>query len=175
MKMVAPIAIATAAQTDVAIRWKCLLGNPFGHPTVMLRRSTLDDHRLRYDESYRRAQDYEFWTRVLQQTNGANLIEPLLRYRLRENSGGAKKAEQLANHDRIAHAACNRLFPQFSLSFDQVRNLRGRYGGFSVREPEMNPTDAEWLDLYRRMFEEFMMSEAGPSTVERKPRLPLLS
>ena len=166
------IAIATAAQTDRAIRWKCLLGNPFGHPTIMLRRSVLDDHELRYDESYRRAQDYEFWTRVLQHTAGANLVEPLLRYRLREASGGANKTVQLANHDRIAHAACSRLLPQFSLSFEQVRNLRGRYGGFSVRESDMNPTDPEWLDLYRRMFEEFMISGAGGSIVQRKPRLP---
>ncbi|HWE04034.1 MAG TPA: glycosyltransferase family 2 protein [Tepidisphaeraceae bacterium] len=152
-----PVAIAAAVRTDLAIRWKCLLGNPFAHPTVMLRRSVLDEHRLRY-ALYQRAQDYEFWTRVLLYTQGANLPDALVQYRLRGGDRRAGKAMQLANHDRIAHAACSRLLPQFPLTVEQVRNLRGRYGGFSVREPEMDPQEAPWLDLYRQMFEEFMES-----------------
>ncbi len=151
------IAVANAARTDRAIRWKCLLGNPFAHPTTMLRRSVLQEHGLRY-ALYRRAQDYEFWTRVLQHTKGANLAEPLLRYRLRERSGGDNRIVQLANHDQIALGACGRLLPKFPLTLEQVRNLRGRYGGFSVREPDLDPNDPQWLDLYRRTFEEFMES-----------------
>src|SRR5207248_7935075 len=35
------VAEAPAVEDDLGIRWKCLLGNPFAHPTVMLRRSVL--------------------------------------------------------------------------------------------------------------------------------------
>src|SRR5204863_8008786 len=76
------IAIAPAAEDDLLVRWKCLLGNPFAHPTVMLRLDLLDRHGLRYDETFRTAQDYELWTRLLTVTRGANLPEPLLKYRL---------------------------------------------------------------------------------------------
>ncbi|HEX5242305.1 MAG TPA: glycosyltransferase family 2 protein, partial [Tepidisphaeraceae bacterium] len=32
------LAIAPTLEDDLAIRWKCLMGNPFAHPTVMIRR-----------------------------------------------------------------------------------------------------------------------------------------
>jgi glycosyltransferase involved in cell wall biosynthesis len=155
------IAVAQAAEDDLGIRWKCLLGNPFGHPTVMLRRAILEQHRLRYDESFRTAQDYELWTRLLMHTQGANLRQPLLRYRLRNGISKTNKPDQLANHDRIALAACNRLLPEFPLTAEQVTNLRGRFGGFSVRDAAMNPVDLLWLQRYRRMFEAFAAAHAG--------------
>src|SRR6185437_15229808 len=152
--------IARAAEGDLAIRWKCLLGNPFAHPTVMLRKSLLDQYQLRYDESFRTAQDYELWTRLLQHTRGENLAEPLLRYRLRDGISRLSRPEQLANHDRIAFAACGRLLPRFPLSQNQVRELRGRFGGFSVREPDMNPLDARWVELYQQMRDAFSKAHA---------------
>jgi glycosyltransferase involved in cell wall biosynthesis len=154
------IAVAQAAEDDLGIRWKCLLGNPFGHPTVMLRRAIIEQHRLRYDESFRTAQDYELWTRLLMHTQGANLRQPLLRYRLRNGISKTNKPDQLANHDRIALAACNRLLPEFPLTAEQVTNLRGRFGGFSVRDAAMNPADPLWLQRYRRMFEAFAAAHA---------------
>ena len=144
------IAIARATEGDRAIRWKCLLGNPFAHPTIMLRKSVLDAHGLRYRDSFR-SEDYELWTRLLQHTRGENLTEPLLRYRLREGGNRPSKAQQLANHDRLAHEACRRLLPGFPLSVVQVRQLRGRYGGFSVREPDMDPADRQWIEKYAQM------------------------
>jgi glycosyltransferase involved in cell wall biosynthesis len=147
--------VAPATEGEFEIRWKCLLGNPFAHPAVMLRKSVLDQHQLRYDESFRTAQDYELWTHLLQHTRGENLAEPLLRYRLRDGISRMSKPEQLANHDRIALAACRRLLPLFELSAEQVRQLRGRFGGQSVREPEMNPGDRLWVETYQRMRDAF--------------------
>jgi len=140
---------------DLAIRWKCLLGNPFGHPTVMLRREVLKRHRLQYDRSFRTAQDYEFWSRLLRVTCGANLPEPLLRYRLRKGSSRTDKSQQLASHDRIAALAIRRLLPGTELRDDQVRELRGRFGGYSVRDATMNPTDPVWQRLYLSLFDAF--------------------
>ena len=141
--------------TDLAIRWKCLLGNPFGHPTVMVRREVLKRHRLQYDRSFRTAQDYELWSRLLRVSCGANLSEPLLRYRLRRGAARTDKAEQLANHDRISALAIRRLLPEFELKDEQVRELRGRFGGYSVRDAAMNPTDPLWQHLYLGLFEAF--------------------
>jgi glycosyltransferase involved in cell wall biosynthesis len=145
------VAHAPAAEDDVAVRWKCLLGNPFAHPAVMLRRDALDAHGLRYDERFRTAQDYELWTRLLTITRGANLPEPLLKYRLREGLSRVHKADQLRNHDEIALAAIRRLVPGFAITRQEVTELRGRFGGHSVREAGMDPADPQWQQKYQSL------------------------
>jgi hypothetical protein len=127
----------------------------------MLRGHVLHEHHLRYDETFRTAQDYELWSRLLMHTQGANLREPLLRYRLRDGISKTCKPEQLANHDRIALAACSRLLPGFPVSAQDVTNLRGRFGGFSVRDAAMDPADPIWLNRYRQMFDAFASAHAG--------------
>jgi glycosyltransferase involved in cell wall biosynthesis len=162
----AVLSIANAVQGDLEIRWKCLLGNPFAHPAVMLRREVLAHHHLRYDESFRTAQDYEFWTRLLQHTHGENLPEPLIRYRLRDGISRRSKAEQLANHDRIVALANQRLLPAFPLNRAEIRELRGRYGGFSVREEGMEPGEDEWVSKYLAMLDTFCAGHVGREGIE---------
>lgn len=152
---------APAAETDLAIRWKCLLGNPFAHPTVMLRLDVLDAHGLRYAESFRTAQDYELWTRLLTVTRGANLPEPLLRYRLRDGVSRMHKDEQLRNHDRIAFSAIRRLLPDFLIAQEEVTQLRGRFGGHSVREASMDANEPRWAEKYRLLRKAFVERYGG--------------
>ncbi|MDB5298037.1 MAG: hypothetical protein JWO31_4020 [Phycisphaerales bacterium] len=138
---------AAALESDRDIRWRLLLGNPLAHPTVMIRRGVLAAHGLRYDESFRTAQDYELWTRLLTVTRAANLPDALVTYRRR--AGGvslSRREEQLAAHDRIAHLAIGRLVPGLPVSAEDVRQLRGRFGGQSVREPDMDPADEQWVE-----------------------------
>jgi len=52
--------------------------NTLAHPATMIRRSVVEKNRLRYDERYRYAQDYEFWFRCGKHARLANLPEPLL-------------------------------------------------------------------------------------------------
>lgn len=160
--------LAQAAPTDLQIRWKCLLGNPFAHPSVMIRRSAVLNSQLRYDESFRTAQDYELWTRLLPLTRAANLIEPLIRYRTHGRSvSHARRGEQLASHDRIAQLAIRRLLPGFDLWPQDVRELRGRYGGHSVREPGMDPRDPVWLATYLQLLQAFAAEHAAAPGIER--------
>jgi glycosyltransferase involved in cell wall biosynthesis len=46
------------------VRAFLFFGNALFHPSVMLRRSLLERHRLRYDPSYSCTEDYELWTRA---------------------------------------------------------------------------------------------------------------
>jgi glycosyltransferase involved in cell wall biosynthesis len=66
---------------DAGIRRYLLLNNAFFHSSVMLRRQTLVDHGLAYDESLAYAQDYDLWSRLLAHGQGANLPLPLVRFR----------------------------------------------------------------------------------------------
>lgn len=61
-------------------------GSPFFHPTVIIRKEVLDRYALRYDDNYYRAEDHALWVHLLSVTQGANLPEALLKYRLLPNS-----------------------------------------------------------------------------------------
>lgn len=160
------IAIAPALENDLAIRWKCLMGNPFAHPTVMIRRQALLDNALQYDPSFRTAQDYELWTRLLPRMQAANLPEPLVRYRLRNGISRGSKTQQLANHDRIIRLAIQRLLPGFHLDPADIPQLRGRYGGMSVRETGMSADDQPWAGIYLKMLDAFCQQYANCDGIE---------
>ena len=71
-----------------SIRFECMLGNPFGHPTVMWRREAF----LRENLFYRNtpySEDFELWKRVVAIYPCANLKEYLLLYRLHGESASA--------------------------------------------------------------------------------------
>jgi glycosyltransferase involved in cell wall biosynthesis len=143
------------------VLWKMLLGNAFAHPTVMLNRDLLKRHQLRYDEQFETAQDYDLWVRVLQRASGDNLPEPLLKYRFRDGVSRTRKTDQLVNHDRIALRAIQAIVPGFQLSLSDVTQLRGRFGGFSVRELGMEITDEPWATVYASLRAAFDRRRGG--------------
>lgn len=68
-------------QKDEDLRAYMLLSTPFAHPSVMIRKDVLDTHNLEYDESYKHAEDYELWSRIIKHTKISNIPEVLLGYR----------------------------------------------------------------------------------------------
>jgi hypothetical protein len=75
-------------------RWRLLVGNPFAHGSMMLRR----DGVLKaggYDERLERAQDYDLWIR-LAGVGVAAMPDVLYRYHLREGDGYSSSAMQAA-------------------------------------------------------------------------------
>lgn len=165
------VGYASAVASDVGIRWKLLLGNPFAHPAVMLTRSVLQSHQLQYNREWPVAQDYELWVRLLGHTRGANINEPLLRYRLRTDSvSGRHKPRQLQFHDAAALAAIRHFAPAFAADPQMVRELRGRFGGFSVREPGADPADPIWSARYLQLLAAFAANHAGLAGLEELVR-----
>ena len=67
--------------TDKAIKRYYLLHNPFIHSSVIFRKS-ITDICGRYDETIPRAQDYEYWGRIISKFPVANLSQHLLKYRV---------------------------------------------------------------------------------------------
>jgi hypothetical protein len=80
------------------IRAFTLVDTPFAHPTVMLRRSMMDQYQLRFDGSYYPTEDFELWTRAMLCFPVENLPQVLLRYRVHgqslTGSGWSKMDEQ---------------------------------------------------------------------------------
>jgi len=66
---------------DKNIKAELLFRDVIMHPTVMIRRSVIDENKLRYDEDFRISQDYDLWCRMISLTEFANLPDLLLKYR----------------------------------------------------------------------------------------------
>jgi glycosyltransferase involved in cell wall biosynthesis len=66
--------------------------NSFAHPGVMMRKSIIDAHTLRYDRTFEPTEDYELWTRMMVLGKLYTIPEVLLRYRTHEQQISNYKA-----------------------------------------------------------------------------------
>jgi len=78
---------------DASIGCYTVFGNPFAHPSVMMRRRMFEEAQLLYDPSYRYSQDYDLWARAIGILAMANIPKVLLLYRqhatqVRSSRGG---------------------------------------------------------------------------------------
>lgn len=97
-----PGAVCIPPLSDAAVCWKLLFQNALAHPAVMLRRSTLMESGLEYDEAVI-AEDYDLWSKLSEHGRVRNLREPLIEYRVhpeqatqRHRNGVAESAVQIA-------------------------------------------------------------------------------
>jgi glycosyltransferase involved in cell wall biosynthesis len=91
---------------------KCslLFSNPIIHPSIMFRKSLLNQFNLRYEAGWKYVEDYEMWTRLMDQGKICNLGEYLLYFRA--HAGSVSKIfedEQRQNHDRVLETLFEKL------------------------------------------------------------------
>jgi glycosyltransferase involved in cell wall biosynthesis/GT2 family glycosyltransferase len=106
--------------TPVAVSWHLLFSSPFFHPTVLLECEALERGGLRYDPNFLESEDYDLWTRVLGDGEGANLAEALVLYRV-----------------HAAQASQSRRKLQRSFQLDVARREIARVA------PDLSPVDVE--------------------------------
>ncbi len=88
-----------SSHTEIA--WKMMFMNVIPHPAVIVRRELLIE-ASGYNPEYATAEDYELWTRLILQTEFANLDEVLLLYRRHSATVSEQKKQiQLATTLRI--------------------------------------------------------------------------
>ncbi len=149
---------------DIEIRWWCLTGNPFLHPTVMIRRPVLAETDLRYDESFETAQDYDLWARMLEKTRGANLAEPLVRLRVHDRSvSRIRDARQADDHIRTALLAMEKVWPGHPLTeamFPLLRRLVTEPGSL---EGYADTHRIRLLGIYAELLNRFADKHLGAS------------
>ncbi|WP_299888584.1 glycosyltransferase family 2 protein [uncultured Lacinutrix sp.] len=71
-----------------------LKDSAIGHPTAMLRASTLKEHNINYDVSKEPAEDYDLWVRLLEFGEFYNIQELLFLYRVHEGQVSITKKEK---------------------------------------------------------------------------------
>lgn len=70
-----------APTQDALLNLSLLIGNPFVHSSVMLRRTVLEQVGGTYSETHEGAEDYELWTRFARQTKLSVIPKPLTLHR----------------------------------------------------------------------------------------------
>lgn len=71
-----------------------LFSTNIAHPSVMMRKSVLDKHNIRYDLEYAGAEDFLMWWNLSQKTQIATLPEVLLNYRIHKSQITHDKGEK---------------------------------------------------------------------------------
>ncbi|MDB5123516.1 MAG: hypothetical protein JWP94_1645 [Mucilaginibacter sp.] len=89
-----------AGHEDIKLR--LLKNSAIGHPTAMMHKSVLTEHKLQYNRELEPAEDYDLWVRILPFGDLANIPEVLLKYREHTGQVSSKKVlKQLMNAGRI--------------------------------------------------------------------------
>jgi len=108
---------------DAAVRASMLLRNPFVHTGVIFRRTDSRGEVVQYDERYRICQDWELWSRLLEDGRGVNLSERLVGYRHHSSSLSHESSEKTREEsDRVVAAILAK--PGDSVGMDE-RLVRG--------------------------------------------------
>lgn len=84
------------------------------HPTVMMRKASLDSHHLRYDGALPTTEDYEFWYRASKTLRFATIPKVLMLYRTHDSQATYKNMEQ---QEVIRGAICTDAFGRLGLPF----------------------------------------------------------
>lgn len=84
------------------IKCELIFNNTFAHPSVMFRREDFAARGLFYNAEFKRAQDYELWSRASRSLRMGNLDVVTLKYRVPASAGeGNLKKEQYADKVRL--------------------------------------------------------------------------
>ena len=79
-----------------------LFGTPMMHPSVMFNGDMLRANGINYDPSFRKAQDYELWSRIIWNYQITNIPEVLLHYRYSSGQASNRnRSEQVSLSDKI--------------------------------------------------------------------------
>lgn len=88
------------------ILWTLFFGNPMAHPTIMFRKSIVDDVGG-YGDSLRASLDKDLYVRMINKTRFANLDQALVKYRRHERSIWATQS-------KLAHSISSRVGRQLA-------------------------------------------------------------
>lgn len=83
-----------AKKTIGEIRVWLLIGTPMFHPSVMFNKSIMEKLGMNYDPEFRRAQDYELWSRLAFSAPMANIDKPLHCYRYHKSMASNIASEE---------------------------------------------------------------------------------
>lgn len=89
------------------LRCQLLFDNPITHPSVLMRKSSIDEENIAYDPRYPHAEDYELWVRLARKHQLSVIPKTLLKYRL--NSLGVSRKYTLLQRESALRVVASQL------------------------------------------------------------------
>ena len=104
------------------IKSELLFSSTFAHPSVIMNKKMILKYNLFYDNNFLHAEDFELWTRMAKITKMANISEPLLKYRIVENSISRKANKNLEERYLIHKKIFNTYLEKLGLQNSEEEN-----------------------------------------------------
>lgn len=99
------------------IKASMLFGNPMVHPAILFKRKLIDQHLFHYSTDWKHVEDYELWIRLMKDHSFANVPEPLLYYRISDESVCFNNQdEQLAKNKQLHRRILDQQLPGYNFS-----------------------------------------------------------
>ncbi|WP_226163551.1 glycosyltransferase family 2 protein [Hymenobacter terricola] len=181
--------------SDTEIREFMLLNSPMGHPTVMFRKSIIEQYNLRYDPSFMPAEDYKLWVDFSGVTSIQNIPEVLLHYRVHPYQiSSYMNDNQRANADAVRILQLTTkgfdLTPQERLSYCQIlhctirpetpaqmREMLALMWNIKRQNERLQAYDAAWFNrLFAKAWREavtgvqhYTLGHLQPTLLQAKP------
>lgn len=93
------------------IKARMIFGTPMLHPSVMFNGELMRNNRINYNPEFKRAQDYELWSRIVWDNKLANLPEVLIYYRYSSTQASSmNRADQISRSFPIYKNLLNYIF-----------------------------------------------------------------
>lgn len=128
------VGLLDAPVTKESIRWTAPFLNPFMHTAVLFRTDLVRDEFGGYDESFRIAQDYDLWAKILVKYPVCNLPDRLVAYRhLATSLSKAGRGTAFAEASRVSQRLASELF-QRNFTGEEIEAIASFRQGLSVGE-----------------------------------------
>ena len=139
-----------------AAKMVALMQVPVAHPTVFMRRSVLVKNQLRYDEKLEPTEDYDLWTRLMENGRIENLPDVLLLYRRHSEQ------ESITKLNRLIEAAVSIRERQLNKLLNFAHKPYDVLFAIAVLTKQAIPVSAGSLKLLRQLLTD--MYESNSST-----------
>lgn len=144
-------------ELDIDLKFSTLFRCTFANPSIMFRKSVLQKHDLRYDESDVHAEDFGLISKLVALGKARNFREILLKYRRHEGNNSKVNSRELHGSSiEIARKNLERL--GLELDSSQVRRLRNLISARGI-SPEHVAEDVSNLLEAIRLFREKLSPE----------------
>lgn len=148
--------------THEQIKVNLLTKTCFFHPTVMLRGEILYNNKnLRYDSSKVHVEDYDFWIKLLNYGQLANLNQPLLKYRIHDENISIKHYDtQKEKSFEIKKAYLNEILIK-ELNIDELNQLTRFF------DCSLQLTTIIELERLTELLKKVIIRESNPHLISR--------
>jgi glycosyltransferase involved in cell wall biosynthesis len=134
------------------IQYYLLFGATFGHSSIVLRSQSFINFDLKYDETVKTCEDWEFWGRVAKVGQMMNLPDFLMKYRIVETSNhraDSKIKLHLVERSKII----SNYWSLFGFKVNSVEVYDFYYGNAKYSNIEFFKNLKKWIHLFNSLYE----------------------